>query len=192
MAAKKKKVLKKVHKKVKKSVKLLKKRQKKLNLQNVAVEEQYMSRLKFSKLLGIAYSTLQHAIKTGKVQVVTRNGKQVINANTEREAYVQSRKGKYKTNLKISKQDEHGVMLHIGEANLRTSVYKSKTAEMEYYQRLEHLVPVVRVNSVWQNIAKDLQKSIMAIPARIGPLMAGITDPYEAAQQLPSPPPWEA
>ena len=176
--AEKKKKLKKLAKKAQKQAKLDQKQPK-----NVS-GERYVSRLQFSKLMNIPYSTLQYAIDKGRIHLTQVNGRFLVDSVIEKEAYLNSIKVITKHTLKIKDADDNKIAFDIGEANLRVAVYKSKKLEMEYWREIGNLIPVIRVNSKWATIAQELKKSLMAIAPRIGAIMVGCTDPHEATQIL--------
>lgn len=188
----KKKAIKKSAKKQKKSSKIAEKRPKKADpIKEEPKKKQeeydgpkYLTRRQFAKLLNVAYNTVTYAIEKGRIRTTPVEGRDMVEVIPQRAAFYATKKKAINPTVMGEGKDNHGVLMSIADANLRKAVYQSKTMEMEYWTRMEQLIPMTRINTIWRGIAKDLQKSIMSIPARVGPLMAGIKDPHEATQTL--------
>jgi hypothetical protein len=77
----------------------------------------------------------------------------------------------------VPETDEFLRLRKLQEAEFKQKDFKARQTELEYRKAAGELIPVTTVLRRWENLAQLLKKRIRALPARLGPVMAGEIDP---------------
>jgi phage terminase Nu1 subunit (DNA packaging protein) len=64
----------------------------------------------------------------------------------------------------------------LNESRARREHYQAEKAKLEALQGRGELVPVAEVRAEAFNLARSIRESMMAIPARLAPMLAGTAD----------------
>lgn len=70
------------------------------------------------------------------------------------------------------------------DANTLEKTYKAKLARLKYEQQAGELVPKGTVDRQAQDVGKMIRTRLEAIPARLAPTVAGMSDPVDVAERL--------
>lgn len=101
--------------------------------------------------------------------------------------YLKDIEEKIKQNKKVTEKEKKQLeesadllgnlgLSNMHDVKLRLEIAKAKRAEIELAEAEGKVIDYEKVRNIIRNIAVNLQKSIMAIPARIGPLAAAERD----------------
>lgn len=70
------------------------------------------------------------------------------------------------------------------DANTMEKTYKAKLAELKYLEQRGALVSKEEIDKQAREIGKLIRARLEAIPARLAPTVAGLTDPVDVAERL--------
>lgn len=136
---------------------------------------------------GVARSSVQHAIKTGRI---VPNAAGLIDADEADRTWAD------RTDLSKPRNSVNGVSQKpaakangaAAEARANASAIKetfaAKLAELEYRQKTGELVPASEVKTAAYQAARRARELLQAIPARISAILAGETDPMKCEEIL--------
>ena len=157
----------------------------------------------FAAEFGVAPQTINKLLRNGTLAGMKRNGRMKLDWNTQKDLYYHLRK-KSGQKVKPIGDPEHiqlpedseelsevgdpaisnGEIRTIVDARFQLEKYKALKAKEEYELTAGNSITVEEVEQTWAELGTSLKKSIMALPARIGPLLAGETDPHKTKSML--------
>lgn len=87
-------------------------------------------------------------------------------------------------NSKDTSGKNDGKINNIADARFELERYKAMKMKEEYLQTTGKLISLEEVEKAWVEVASALKKSLLSLPARIGPLLAGENNPHKATHML--------
>lgn len=150
----------------------------------------------FARQLKVSRSAVQYAIKKGRIDLQTVDGKKVINLATGKKQWAStldkkaSDKAKSKGKKIIveeyeppAKFDKYGDMT-TAEAERRDKVNRAKLSELKYKEQAKLLVEADKVKRRAFLLARKTRDAIMQVPARHSHELAVETDPHKLEVKL--------
>ena len=179
-------------------------------------KELYLNQTEFAKKVGKSNAAIINAIKRGRIFAIKKSNRVFIEYYSQSKrlkdtAPIDLKSGNvslkvakikasaHKTNvskangknLKDSKAKAEGasgdkIITDLHDARLESEIYKAKKSKLEYEKMQESVLDAEAVRKTWLGIAQNLKKSILGIPARIGPLAAAEKDPLKCTMLIMS------
>jgi hypothetical protein len=159
--------------------------------------KQYIKIPQYAKHRKVTPEYIRRLIKSGKIPefALKRHGKRWLvdpekaDAALEKNlSYVNRKNGpngsvltsKIKPELtELEKRD-----LTLAECQLLHQKYKAALAELEFKQRSGELLPADEIKAAAFEVGRSVRDSIMNIPPRLGPILAGESDPNRIVKML--------
>ena len=152
-------------------------------------EKELITQAEFSRRVGLRPQSVGALTRNGKLEFVIKDGRKFINWGTQKNNFqkiirtngqvmldpvtegsapVAQESGRSKEKIKT-----------IGEARFELEKYKAKKAKEEYLLLAGSSIKISEVKRAWEDLGANIKKAILSLPARIGPLLAGESDPHK-------------
>lgn len=170
-------------------------------------KSEFITRSELARRLGVSATTITKGINTGRFKTKNVKGKNLLNYRECKLSFLNTRtrsgcktigemnaeKKTERTNGKAiphypatgkSKTTDVGGMFDLHDVRLELERAKAMKEKLNLEILQGKHAPVDEIKKEFKHIAETLKKSILAIPDRIGPLVAGESDPHTVRQLL--------
>jgi hypothetical protein len=124
---------------------------------------------------GCALSTVQLALKTGRIKA-ERNGK-IDPAKAD--AMWAAR-----TDTRRNRADSDAIGERFQSARSVREAFNAKLAELDYRERSGELISAKDVRDIAFERSRTIRDLLIAVPERLGPVVAGLDDPVECIKAI--------
>jgi hypothetical protein len=139
-----------------------------------------ISQAKYARRHGVARSSISRAVRDGRIP--TKDGK--INPRVADDAWRKSTDpSKVRNRRKSGSGQGSGSQTYASSRALRES-FQAKIKRLEYEELVGELVRVEVVQAAWFKLARRARDLLLAIPDRLAPILAAITEPAEVQRKL--------
>lgn len=146
----------------------------------------YESARQFAKRLGVHHSSVQNAIKVGRI-TLARNGKiPVERALAQWTARTDPRppRSSYRSGKGPPRDHNAQIADSLIRSRAAREAFRAKREEIELQIKSGLLVPRSAMLAEAFECARRARNQLMAIPARLSPILAGMSDPVEISAAL--------
>lgn len=153
----------------------------------------FVTQAELSRRLGVSPVSICNRVKTGRFKTVKIDGKALINYKDAKRIFLLTMHGSKNPKVKKSNGKKQAADLlssdldvphDLVDARLTLEKYKALKAKLEYEENSKKLVRFDEIKKTWMDIAANLQKSVIGIADRIGPLVAAETDMHSCTLLL--------
>ncbi len=166
-------------------------------------KQDLITQSELAKRLDVSIACISKGMKSGRFKVFMVGTKKLLNYRDCKRVYIETRTNsgtpKHKVNTPIKKTKVKPVSdvskkrppppepeaphdLH--DARLKLEKYKSMKEQLNYEIMQGKYISIDDVSDLLSKLAQNLKKSILAIPARVGPIIAGETDAHKVRQLM--------
>lgn len=153
-----------------------------------------ITQVEFAKRSGVKPQTVSYLIGKGRLATTVVNGRRMIDWKSQKTIYQRIRRGSGRTEPttenESSDPDEssvgsaEGPINNIADARLQREKYAALKVKEEYQVLSGKSINLDEIEKEWANLGSALKKSLMSLPARIGPLLAGESNPHKTSLML--------
>ena len=168
----------------------------------------YIHQSELARRLGVSPNTINKGTKTGRFKVYIIDGKKMFDYQDCKRVYIETktRGGTPKKTAvkklakKVAKKvngkkpdvsDVYssevlppgtGAPHDLHDARLKFEKYKALKEQLNFEVMQKKYIKTEDVTKLLERLAQELKKAILAIPDRVGPIIAGETDPHKVRQ----------
>lgn len=159
-------------------------------------QKKLMTQIEASKIIGVSRVAICKGVASGRFKHYKQGNKKLVDVNQIKEVYKlttkrsgSSSKSKHLKKVngsskRIIKDVETGELFDVHDLKLQAERNKVQKEKILLEAALGKYIEIEKVKKEFCSIADNLKKSILAIPDRVGPIVAGESDPHTVRQIL--------
>ena len=157
---------------------------------------EFVHQSELARRLGVSPNTINKGQKTGRFKAYIKDGKKLFNYRDCKRVYLETKtrsgtpkktavkkvNGKKAEGLDVSLPPESGAPHDLHDARLKFEKYKSMKEQLNFEVMQKKYIKTEDVSKLLATLAQNIKKSVLSIPDRVGPIIAGETDPHKVRQ----------